>query len=219
MVYTFFLSLMLNKVIFMSTIQEFLKTLQGCFQAPLNIPEENTYLDLSLTKRITAELLTQNKDLLPAQDLIAEGVCLVIETLKDCHLTKAKLGINELLKAYLLNINEENQEKVTEIFLDYLYEIYLYSLKDSFPYTDLLWGYLSQCFFPIAMFLIEEGYIEGCQVFLLKTAYMGKIAAQKGLHTSSIQEFLHTLELRAQELGYEDLGATAKNHRFNLELF
>ena len=48
---------------------------------------------------------------------------------------------------------------------------------------------------------------------------MGKIAAQKGLHTSSIQEFLHTLELRAQELGYEDLGATAKNHRFNLELF
>ena len=57
----------------MSTIQEFLKTLQGCFQAPLNIPEENTYLDLSLTKRITAELLTQNKDLLPAQDLIAEG--------------------------------------------------------------------------------------------------------------------------------------------------
>ena len=34
----------------MSTIQEFLKTLQGCFQAPLNIPEENTYLDLSLTK-------------------------------------------------------------------------------------------------------------------------------------------------------------------------
>ena len=38
------------------------------------------------------------------------------------------------------------------------------------------------------MFLIEEGYIDGCQVFI-KDCYMGKIAAQKGLHTSSIQNF------------------------------
>ena len=69
------------------------------------------------------------------------------------------------------------------------------------------------------MFLIEEGFVEGCKMFLSSVATMGKTAAQKGLHTSSIQEFLHTLELRAQELGHQALGAEAKNHRFNLETF
>lgn len=203
----------------MSTIQEFIKKVQGYFQCPVKTQEEGAYFDLSITKRITKEMLFERKAIGPEQHSVAEGVCLVIRTMQNCHLTKTKLGINELLKAYLLNLDEENQEKSTEIFLGYLYEIYLYSLQDSFPYTDLLWGYLSQCFFPIAMFLMEEGYLVGCQAFLQKVATMGKIAAQKALHTSSTQEFLHTLELRAQELGHEDLGAIAKNHRFNLEIF
>lgn len=203
----------------MSTIQEFIKTIQEYFQSPIQVTEQCAYLDLSINKKITKELLLEKKDIYPDQNPIADGVCLIIKTMRDCHLSQTKLGINELLKAYLLNIDEDNQERCTEIFLDYLNEIYLYSLKDSFPYTDLLWGYLSQCFFPIAMFLLEEGYVLGCQIFLLKVTAMGKIAAQKGLHTSSIQEFLHTLELRAQELGHDDFKAIAKNHRFNLETF
>jgi hypothetical protein len=48
---------------------------------------------------------------------------------------------------------------------------------------------------------------------------MGKSAAQKGLHTSSIQHFLHNLEIRAREEGFTELADSAKNHRFNLEAF
>jgi hypothetical protein len=66
---------------------------------------------------------------------------------------------------------------------------------------------------------LEKGYLKGCEIFLQQIAAMGKTAAQRGLHTSSIQHFLHTLELRAKELNCDELAAAAKNHRFNLEIF
>ena len=200
-------------------LQDFVKNLQGLLKNPINFIEDSHYLDLSITKSLCREKLIERKDLFPSHSPLSEAVCLIIHSMQGCNLSKTKMGINELLKVYLFNITNDNQEECTEVFLGFIYEIYLYSLKDDYPYTDLLWGYLSKCFFPIAMFLIEEGYVEGCKIFLSNVATMGKIAAQKGLHTSNIQEFLHTLELRAHELGYEELGGVAKNHRFNLETF
>jgi len=208
----------------MNTLVNFAKSIQELLALPLDIKKESNYLDLSqntLSQNtpIDKNTLLEKIKTLPEENPLAEAVFLVIQTMEQNHLTKAKIGINEIFKAYLRNIDQENQKECTEIFTDYFFEIYLYSLQKCFPYTDLFWSYLSSCFHTVSQYLVETGCIEGCEVFLQKIAAMGKTAAQKGLHTSNIQHLLHTLELRARELGYDELANTAKNHRFNLETF
>lgn len=204
----------------MCNIVQFTSNLQEILARPWDLTEEKSeYLDLSQTTRLNKDILLEKIDILPDYNPLAEAVNLVIKAMQENHLTRIKLGINEILKAYLRDINEQNQKKCTEIYINSIYEIYLYSLQKDFPYTDLLWGYLSNCFHTVSLFLVEIHFEEGCKGFLQMVATMGKTAAQKGLHTSSIQHFLHNIEIRAQELGFENLAAEAKNHRFNLETF
>lgn len=203
----------------MNNILDFTHKIKEILARPLCLKNSNKYLDLAQVSDIKEINLNESKDVTPDDDPIAEATYLIIETMRDCNLTLTKIGVNELLKAYLGLINSEHEKECTELFSDYLLEIYLYSLQKDYPYTDLLWNYLSNCFHIVSQYLLENGYIEGCEIFLQQIAAMGKAAAQKGLHTSTIQHFLHTLELRAKELGYPELAAAAKNHRFNLETF
>ncbi|MGI6225383.1 MAG: hypothetical protein ACOYJ1_03925 [Peptococcales bacterium] len=203
----------------MFSIIDYTTKIQQILAQPLCLPGANQYLDLAQVTDFNKIPLKEKDNVLPEADPIAEATFLIIQTMQACYLALTKIGINELLKAYLRLITSENQEECTKVFSNYIFEIYLYSLKKDYPYTDLLWKYLSNCFHVISQYLLEEGYVEGCEIFLQDIASMGKLAAQKGLHTSSIQHFLHTLELRAKELNYNELAAVAKNHRFNLEIF
>lgn len=203
----------------MLSIIDFTKEVQSILSRPLCLPRSGKYLDLAQISDFNKICLEESAGFLPEEDPIAEVTFLIIQSMKEFHLAQTKIGINELLKAYLRIITTDHEEECTELFSDYIFEIYLYSLQKNYPYTDLLWNYLSNCFHVVSQYLLEKGYIKGCEIFLQKIATMGKTAAQKGLHTSSIQHFLHTLELRAGELGYTELAAVAKNHRFNLEIF
>lgn len=198
---------------FTNKIQEIL------FKKNLWLPKSDKYLDLAQVTDFSNLNLEDTKNIPPDEDPIGEATFLIIESMKECHLTITKIGINELLKAFLRLVESKHEKECTELFSEYIFEIFLYSLKNDYPFTDLLWNYLSNCFHVVTQYLLEQGYIEGCQIFLQQIAAMGKAAAQKGLHTSTIQHFLHTLELRARELDYPELAAAAKNHRFNLEIF
>lgn len=203
----------------MQSIFDFTRNIQETLAKPLCLPKTNKYLDLALVTNFNEINLEEGNNNQPDEDPIAEATHIIIETMKNCNFTLTKIGVNEFLKAYLRLICSETEKECTELFSDYLMEIYLYSLQRDYPYTDLLWNYLSNSFHVVSQYLLEKGYIEGCQIFLQQIANMGKAAAQKGLHTSTIQHFLHTLELRAKELDCPELAAAAKNHRFNLEIF
>jgi len=206
-------------VVALISLIDFASTIRELFSQPFCSPLEGNYLDLAQVTDLNKIDLEKKIHILPEPNPIAEATFLIIQSMKECHLTQTKIGVNELLKAYLNVINKDHEKECSEVFSDYLFEIYLYSLQKNYPYTDLLWNYLSNCFHVVSQYLLESGYVRGCEIFLQQIAAMGKTAAQKGLHTSSIQHFLHTLELRAGELGYSDLAAAAKNHRFNLEIF
>jgi len=180
--------------------------------------EQEGYLDISLINRVNESTLQEAKHKLPPSDPLVNTLALILATMQGGPFDFTRLSINEFLKSYLCQINEENQEACTQKYLNCVYEIYLTMLK-GYPFQELLWEYLSQCFNTISKYLIEQRLAEGCQVFLNKVATMGKSAAGQGLHTSSIQHFLHNLEVRAREEDFVELADSARNHRFNLETF
>lgn len=198
---------------------DFVRELKTVLAKPLCLEGNPEYLDLSLAKSMDKESLTSSSSQLPVSDPLTKALGLILTTMEKGPFKLTCLGINELLKAYLIQVNQENEESSTRCFLDCIYEIYLYALLDTYPYTDLFWEYLSLCFDTISKYLIDRKLIIGCQVFLNKVSIMGKWAAQKGLHTSSIQYFLHNMEDWAREEGFSELADSAQNHRFNLETF
>ncbi|SMB80099.1 hypothetical protein SAMN00017405_0836 [Desulfonispora thiosulfatigenes DSM 11270] len=201
----------------MYDLNKFYENLTTILSRPIDFTCENVYLDLATFTNYKVNLILEKINIPPLENPLIDATFLIVNSMKSCHLTQTKLGINELLKSFLLHITPDNQEKCAECYSDFLYEIFLNSLQDTYPYTDLLWTYFGDCFHTVALILVENGYIEGSDIFLKKIALMGKIAAQKGLHTSNIQHFLHTLEVRAYELKFDDLANSAKNYRFNLE--
>lgn len=197
----------------------YVENLQKILSEPLCIQGNPQYLDISSSQLIEDELLREAKDQVPPSDPLIKALGLILESMEKGPFDLTRFGINELLKSYLFKVNEENQEYCTMCYLNCIYQIYLYGLMEYYPFTDLLWEYLSLCFHAMGIYLVDHKLDKGCHVFLNKVSTMGKLAAQKGLHTSSIQHFLHNLEIRANESGFPDLADNAKNHRFNLETF
>lgn len=198
---------------------EYVRELKSILSEPLFLEESPGYLDLSGAKSLDREILTSSSAQLPDSDPLTKALGLILTTMEKGPFKLTCLGINELLKAYLIQVSQENEEACTKCFLDCIYEIYLFGLLDTYPYTDLFWEYLSLCFDTVSKYLIDRKFIVGCQVFLIKVSTMGKWAAQKGLHTSSIQHFLHNMEDWARKEGFSELADSAQNHRFNLETF
>lgn len=181
--------------------------------------DNSRYLDLTRTVETTRELLQNEAKKPPLSDPLIRVLGLILESMDNGPFEMTRLGINELLKSYLVRVNGENEAACTRCYLDCIYQLYLYSLLDSYPYTELFWESLSRCFDPVSRYLIENKLIHSCEVFLIKVSSMGKRAALKGLHTSSIQHYLHNIEIWAREEGFPDLADSARNHRFNLETF
>lgn len=181
--------------------------------------EQEGYLDISSINKVNEQTLRGAMNKLPPPDPLINALALILTTMQGGPFDFTRLSINELLKSYLYQVTTENQEACTQKYLNCVYEIYLCMIAQGYPFQELLWEYLSQCFNTISKYLIEHRLAEGCQVFLNKVATMGKSAAGQGLHTSSIQHFLHNLEVRAREEGFMELADSARNHRFNLETF
>jgi len=181
--------------------------------------EQDGYLDISQINTVNEQTLQEAINQLPPADPLVNVLSMIRSAMLGSPFALTRFGINELLKSYLNQINKENQEACTQKYLDIVFEIYLCMIAPGYPFQELLWEYLSQCFNTISKYLIEHCLVDGCQVFLNKVATMGKSAAGHGLHTSSIQHFLHNLEIRAREEGFLELADSAKNHRFNLETF
>lgn len=197
----------------------YVKELQNTLFKPLCIEGNPQYLDLSLSKEIDDDQLVQFSKQCPTPDPLTDALSLVLTTMRWGPFEYTRLGINEILKSFLIHIQEDNQEDCTKCYMTCIYQIYLSGLLDEYPYTDLFWEYLSQCFDTVSKYLIEHKLDKGCQIFLNQVSKMGKWAAQKGLHTSSIQHFLHNMEIWARKDGFFELADSAKNHRFNLETF
>lgn len=181
--------------------------------------EQGDYLEISAVTDFNGWKIPQSLDQLPPPDPLVDALALILDSMRQGPFELTRYGVNELLLSYLSQVNEENQEACTKKYLQCIYQIFLCMNSQDYPFQDLLWEYLSQCFNAISKYLLEHRLADGCQAFLTKVATMGKSAAAQGLHTSSIQHFLHNLEMRAREEGFDELADSAKNYRFNLETF
>lgn len=197
----------------------FVAGLQKIFTEEMYWEENTDYLDISASSQINRDALETALRIVPPPQPLIQALAIILLTMEQGPFDLTRLGINELLKSYLRQVNKENQGFCTQAYLNCIYQIYLFNLTGDYPFKDLLWEYLSRCFTTVGRFLVEQSLVEGCQIFLNQVSTMGKSAAQKGLHTSSIQSFLHSLEVRAREEGFTELADSAQNHRFNLETF
>jgi len=196
----------------------YVEKLQKFLDQPLCL-DNPRYLDLSVTKEVNKEVLQNAAKQRPLSDPLIRALGLILETMTKGPFELTRLGVNELLKSYLVRVQKENETACTRCYLDCICQLYLYSLLEHYPYTDLFWECLSQYFDTVSRYLIENKLTDSCEVFLKKVSAMGKCAAQKGLHTSSVQHFLHNMEVWAREEGFPELADIARNHRFNLETF
>lgn len=207
-----------------STLAEFLKELQMYLELVQAAPDsgdvdnENIlkgYLDLAEHYRIFDENLQAVDNLF--FEPLSEAFCLIINELNKNNIDKAKMGINELLKFYLRKVKKDNQGRCTHLFMTRIKYIFLYSLLDSFPFTELLWQYMCKCIQPVGFYLLEKQLNEACLVYSDYIFIIGKAAARKGLPTDKLQHFLRMTEVKALEAGLDKLAGHVKNHRHNIE--
>ncbi|MDD2402159.1 MAG: hypothetical protein PHI90_10800 [Clostridia bacterium] len=197
----------------------FVKKLQEILSQPPCFENNTSYLDLGQVSSIDDTKLETTFGHIPPSDPLTKALGYILQSMRRKPFTLTKLGINELLKSYLYHINTDNQKVFTTCYLGCIEQIFLSCLSKNYPFTNLLWEYLSRCFNTVSEYLVAHKLEQGCQVFLDKVSCISKTAAQEGLHTSLIQYFLHNLEIWAREEGYIELADNAKNYRFNIETF
>jgi len=180
--------------------------------------QPSTYIDLSCLDNHQDLKLRLASEELP-RDPLAEALDLILHKVVYCQVEKVKLGINELLKAYLQAVNQENEKPVTQLYLSRLDLIFRRCLIGDFPYQQEVWDYLGGCLNTTGLYLINQGLSAAARELLDIIFHLGKLAAQKGLQTSTTQGYLRVLEEGAVRQGYPDLASSAKNFRFNLELY
>jgi hypothetical protein len=198
--------------------KQFIEELKKHLVEPLCLSFENAYVDLATIQRINFDILSVDENYLPPHNSLIQVLAIILQTMQDGPFEFTRLGVNELLKSYLRKLSPENEQVCTLCYLECIYQLSLYGLLEHYPYTNLFWDYLSKCLNTISKYLIEQKSVYACQVFLYKVSLMGKDAAQKNLHTGSIQQIFHNIEIWAHSEGYYELADSAKNKRFNLEI-
>lgn len=200
------------------TTTQFIKELKSIMTQPLCLSKPPVYLDIAYDKKVSSEMLYSDEYFLPPNDPLIQIQAVILQTMQSGPFEFTRLGINELLKSYLKCVNKENEEPCTRCYFEGIYQLYLFGLLESYPYTELFWEYLNQCFDSVSDFLIKHMLVYACQEFLSKVSLMGKKAAQKNLPTGSLQHSFHKIEIWARTNGFLDLADNAKNYRFNLEI-
>lgn len=202
------------------TVADFVRQLKSILSElpPVTTLQQADYLDLgnldnprSLAQKLSSEELPYNP--------LAEALDIILLKVHFCQVDKVKLGINELLKSYLQKVNDQEEKIVTHLYLSQLDLVFRRCLAGDFPYDQEIWDYLGSCLNTTGLHLISLGFETATRQLLEVFFHLGKLAAQKGLQTSTTQGHLRVLEAGAVSQGYPDLAASAKNFRFNLELY
>lgn len=189
--------------------------------AEFDLNNPTNYLDLSndLSPKELKEILIEDfQDYIPVDPMIVVFEAILTRVDRD-QIDRVKIGVNELLKSLLQSLNEKNEKSLTDKYLYRVRLIFKRSLSGGFPYYDDLWDYISNSFNTVGIYLLDANFLKASKLLLETTAKLGKIAAQKGLATSSTQWCLRNLENKAISLNLIDLGNLAKNFRFNLESY
>lgn len=202
----------------LKTTTQFIKELKAIMTQPLCLSKSPAYLDIAFDKNISSEMLYSDECFLPPNDPLIQIQAVILQTMQSGPFEYTRLGINELLKSYLKCVNKENAEPCTRCYFEGLYQLYLFSLLESYPYTELFWEYFNQCFDSVGNYLIKNMLVFACEEFLHKVSLMGTKAAQKNLPTGSLQHTFHKIEIWARTNGFFELADKAKNYRFNLEI-
>lgn len=178
-------------------------------------PGRETYLDLAKLQNLTSvrELLSSTA---PPDDLVTFQETMM-EEISRFNSDKIKVGINELLKHLLINIDHEREHILAEIYLYRLRVIFKRCLMPDFPFPEEIWNYICDCLRSAGLFLVENGYYIASREVIDSLAQMGRIAALKGMPTANTQSSLRILENKALEQSQKPLASMAKNARFNLE--
>jgi hypothetical protein len=176
------------------------------------------YIDLSSTeidKIININHLLADES--TPVDPLAEVFAITLQQIELGQVDKVKLAINELLKDCLVNLNDENQTILVELYLYRLKQIFKRCMQKDFPFHDEVWDYIGNCLKTVGLYLFEKDYCIAVKQVLEALAQMGRSAAQNGLPTSNTQACLRALENKAIQKGHPDIALAAKNFRFNME--
>lgn len=197
------------------TCTDFIKKLQEILTIPLDETKQESYLNLKEVDRLKPEDLLRENDL-PMNDPTELAFEMLLREVQQEHLDKVMLGLNELFKSYLRNLNDHNQAQLTGRYCKRIVYLFRRSL-DTFCYSEEVWDFLSCCLKPVSIYLLQQGFYTACELFWEYASQMGKLAAKHNLHTDSLQRSLRIFEVYAEENNCQDLAAFAKNLRHNLE--
>lgn len=176
------------------------------------------YIDLALIDiRDEADLNNIFDNEAPPVNPLAEFLALTLQQIELGQVDKVKLAINELLKDYLVKVNQENQQILTELYFTRLNQIFVRCMQADFPFHDEVWDYISNCLKSVGLYLFEKDFYVAVKLMMENLARMGRNAAQKGMPTSVTQACLRAMENKALDKERNDIARTAKNLRFNIE--
>lgn len=200
-----------------SACQKFIQRIHEILNNPLDFPESNNYLKLDEINDISYDLLNEKANNLPPADPLKDAFNLILRQARVLHLDNLLLGLNELLKAYLKNINQKNQQQISDRVLQRIQLIFLFITKENFPYTEEVWESLSASAKPVGLFLLKNNFPEATKLYFEFMASMGKQAARKNLSTRTLQHVFRAWENAAQSQHWEKIASHARHLRQNLE--
>ncbi len=196
-------------------LKQFTSDLQKILNRPWNSPD-NHYIRLDQVKEVNRESLSKDNGL-PPTDPFIDAFNLIIEQAQNLFVDHINLGLNEVLKSYLKKINQENEQNLTSRVMECIRSIFVFISKDSFPYTEKIWGTLSSMAKPVGIFLIQNGFASASALFFEFIADLGKQAARQGLSTGTLQHGFRVWELNSRDNLIVDLESQLRNLRQNLE--
>ena len=175
------------------------------------------YLDLAKCERVGVAVLKENQHI-PAADPLLDTFLQLRRCIRLHHPDYLHVGVNEVLKAYLLLLGHRNQEFLTRKVWHNTEGLLHYALGISYPFTTDFFTYLSSCIEPSLIFTLDESYHKATEVILQHLMSMGRMAVRAGLHTSKLQHTLRILELKCRDHSLTELLGITEEIRQNMEI-
>ncbi|WP_089612229.1 hypothetical protein [Dehalobacterium formicoaceticum] len=199
-----------------SSLQQFTLRIQQTLTAPWDFTCLQNYLRLDQVGEATRQALNDDSGI-PAKNPLMEAFNLLIEEGQNYRIENIILGINEVFKSYLKNLTSENQDGVTQHFLEFLKMFFIFLTEDCFPYTEKMWEVISTMIKPTGLFLIKESFTTAIPTFFECTALLGKQASRRDLSTGTLQHAFRIAELACRNSGNQEGCTLIQNLRQNLE--
>ncbi|GAB4270513.1 hypothetical protein [Thermincola ferriacetica] len=199
----------------MQTLADFIQEIRQHLATGKHKAQNNNYLDLA-TISITDRLPEMQLSGYPAGNPFLPVFEIILEQIRECRLDRIQVGLNELLKSCLANLDNDGltcREAMYRVRL-----IFERCLQPDFPYIQHIWEYINIILQNFCLYLLRRQKYNDARTALDTLAQLGRMAVQKGLPTATTQSALRLIEIQARDFGNDCLAAQAKNYRFNLEL-